>query len=147
MPTAISIVQRFFPAVDEVKDAKKGVVIEVTKRDVNSSRVKDHKECAMAVACKRMMDLDGVIISRSTAYLVKDGKAIRYSVPMHVQKEIVAFDRGGIFEPGEYRLQRPHEAITLGVDREKPKSKQPVNKKRAEPRHVTANIRVGLQHG
>ena len=30
---------------------------------------------------------------------------MRYNTPVSLQKEIVAFDRGGSFEPGEYELR------------------------------------------
>lgn len=106
--SALRIVRKFFPAVATVKDGSSAIRIKVTGEDEKKSRKKDHNECALAVACKRMKHLDGVIISRTTAYLVKDRTATRYYLPESVQKEIVAFDRGGGFSPGEYIL-KPHQ--------------------------------------
>jgi len=105
MATALNIVQKVFPNVTSVVDAKKDTQVEVTKRDTTSATVRNHKACAMAVACKRKLELDGVIMSVSTAYLVKGDKAIRYNVPQSVSREIVAFDRDAVFEPGEYTLK------------------------------------------
>lgn len=105
MPTALEIVQKAFPSVTKVVDARKDTEVEVTKRDTTSATVRNHKACAMAVACKRKMDLDGVIMSVSTAYLIKGATATRYKVPSSVSREIVTFDRGAAFEPGEYKLK------------------------------------------
>lgn len=104
MASALNIVQKVFPHVTSVVDATKDAAVEVTKRDTTSATVRNHKACAMAVACKRKLDLDGVIMSVSTAYLIKGNKATRYRVPQSVSREIVAFDRDAVFEPGEYNL-------------------------------------------
>lgn len=100
MPSALEIVRGYFPGVKEVNDAKKGVEIEVTRPDVSNAERRSHRTCAMAVACKRKMDLDGVIISVKTAYLIKGNKATRYKVPESVSREVVSFDRGSQFESG-----------------------------------------------
>jgi hypothetical protein len=108
VPKALHNVRKFFPKVTRVTDATKGLEIEVTKQDDKVSRRSDHAGCAMAVACKRKFNLDGVIISRSIAYLVKGDEAIRYDVPEAVSREIVSFDRGGGFDPGAYVLDKPY---------------------------------------
>jgi hypothetical protein len=106
MPTALQVVQKFFPQVTDVEDAKKNQAIEVTKRDETTANKKSHKTCAMAVACKRKFDLDGVVISVNRAYLVKGTKAKRYFLPPSVSREVVSFDRDGGFEPGQYELSK-----------------------------------------
>lgn len=147
MPSAESIVHRFFPDVEKVKDATRAVTIEVTKRDTTSSTVKSHKACAMAVACKRALELDGVVISRRIAYLIKDNVATRYAVPESVTREVVAFDRGGVFEPGEYKLQKPRPYISLGTSgRARITGKGKKLGTRGDPHHATANIRAKLGH-
>lgn len=147
MSSSLAIVQKFFPDVEKVVDARKPIDIEVTPPDVASSKVRNHKTCALAVACKRKMHLDGVVISRAVAYLVKDDVATRYLVPEMVTREIVAFDRGGKFEPGTYKLYQPHEAIKLNRERKAPNG--PRNKKRQAPHRLTANIRsvLGAEEG
>lgn len=140
---SLDIVRRFFPKVTKVRDAKDSIDIEVTPADIRSSATKDHNSCAVATACKRAMHLDGVIVSRSMAYLVKGGVATRYHVPARVTREVVAFDRGGSFEPGEYRLNRPDEHIALGHNRERGKP-TPGSTKKHRPHQLTANIRTAL---
>lgn len=101
---SLSIVQRYFPKVKEVADATEKIEIEVTDRDSKSAAVRNHEACAMAVACKRKMKADGVIVSIGTAYVIKGDVAYRYRVPPSVQREIVSFDREAGFASGEYEL-------------------------------------------
>ncbi len=118
MARALAIVQAAFPNVTKIVDAKKDTITEVTKQDTKSATVRNHKACAMAVACKRKLNLDGVIMSISTAYLIKNHVATRYMVPPSVSREIVAFDRDAMFEPGEYVLKAPTERQKLGTGRQ-----------------------------
>ena len=143
MKSALNIVQKFFPKVGAVKDATRNTVIEVTKRDEAASRRKDHNQCAMAMACQRAMHLDGVIIARTIAYLVKDRVATRYCLPESVTREVVSFDRGGGFAPGEYKLLKPN--ISHRLDSAGGHNRQKKNTaKRPEPKHMTSGIRTVL---
>jgi len=146
MASALSIVQQAFPHVNRVVDAKKDSVIEVTKRDTTSATVRNHKACAMAVACKRKLDLDGVIMSISTAYLIKGDVATRYLVPTSVAREITAFDRNAAFEPGEYRLKAATDSSKLnGVQGTYPAKSGKANGNLAKRfRHKTEGIRSSL---
>jgi hypothetical protein len=140
---SLQIVKKFFPKVSEVVDATKDVTIEVTKRDQSIAHAREHSSCAMAVACKRALALDGVIISISAAYLVKGEQATRYAVPEQVRREIVAFDRGASFAPGDYRLITPNHPVG--------KARSPGdngthsgNGKATPPKHFTEGIRAVL---
>lgn len=146
MASALSIVQQLFPHVNKVMDAKKDSVIEVTKRDTTAATVRNHKACAMAVACKRKLDLDGVIMSISTAYLIKGDVATRYLVPPSVSREITAFDRNAPFEPGEYRLKAAGESAKLnGVRGTYPAKGGPKSGNLIKRfRHKTEGIRASL---
>ena len=104
---ALSTVRKYFPNVTRVNDAKAGISVEVTRADERASQRKSHETCAMAVACKRTMKLDGVIISIKTAYMIRGTTATRFKVPERVSREVVSFDRGAGFEPGNYRLEKP----------------------------------------
>lgn len=137
---ALQTVQKFFPNVEHVKDATTPVEIEVTRHDAESKAVKDHKACAMAVACQRKLKLDGVIISRTKAYLIKGKWAKRYFVPISVSREVVAFDRGAKFMPGTYSLSAVPVGSRLG---EYKTGKKPGKRHYTNPRfrHVTQNVR------
>jgi hypothetical protein len=139
---ALRIVQKMFPQVEEVIDAGRPRIIEVEDVDLKSANVKNHKSCAMAVACKRKLELDGVIIATSTAYLIKGKKATRYEVPESVTREIVAFDRGSEFAPGTYRLNAVCPRRRLGVYRPSGASSKGTGQRRAF--HRTTGIRAML---
>jgi hypothetical protein len=143
MPTSLRIVQKFFPEVTSVTDAKRRVSVEVTKRDTNSATVKNHKACAMAVACQRKFKATGVIISRSTAYLVTGDKAVRYHVPNSVSREVISFDRGAGFEEGEYQLSKPPKTpVYHGVKPGKGKGHQGGSDENRVFQHETTNVRT-----
>jgi hypothetical protein len=140
--TALRIVQKMFPQVEEVVDAGRPRIIEVEDVDLKSANVKNHKSCAMAVACKRKLELDGVIISTTTAYLIKGKKATRYAVGEAVSREITSFDRGAQFAPGTYRLIPYSPSRRLGIAREAGESTKGIGQRRFH--HRTAGVRAML---
>lgn len=142
---AIGIVQKFFPKVKKVTDSTEKAVIEVTARDAQSKAVRDHGACVMAVACKRKLHVDGVIISRSVAYLIKGDEAVRYQIPSSVAREIVSFDRGAGFETGTYELSKIDKSRKLGgrEKRELDPNREHLTKD-VRTHHVTTNIRSVL---
>jgi hypothetical protein len=146
MPSALSIVKQFFPKVTKVNDADKPISIEVTKADNNSAQVRNHNACAMAVACKRKLKLDGVIVSIGTIYTIKGDTATRYRVPQSVSREIVSFDRDAGFSEGEYQIVPVPKNDRLGKGHSYPKTTGsktgPGLKKRFA--HFTTGIRSAL---
>ena len=144
--SSLRIVNKLFPKVKRVTDAKRNASIEVTLKDATSRGVKNHKECAMAVACKRKFKVDGVIISRSVAYLIKGSHAQRFHLPESVSREVVSFDRGAGFAPGKYELAAVSPANILGSrDERKPRTRKrnPLSPKRFQ--HITTDVRVSLR--
>ncbi|MBM4442955.1 MAG: hypothetical protein FJ027_21295 [Candidatus Rokubacteria bacterium] len=141
---ALAIVRKFFPTVNRVVDATKGITIEVTPADCGRAKKKAHGECALAVACKRVCGLDGVIVSRSTVYLIKHRRATRYQMLESTAKEIVAFDRGAYFDPGEYCLKPP--AHPLGERSASPGSYsgERTGEVAEARRHYTSGVRTVL---
>lgn len=141
--TVLNIVQKYFPDVLEVNDATEDIHIAVTEKDDKKAFKMDHTGCAMAIAMKREMNLDGVIMSISTAYTIKGAVATRYSVPSRTGREIVSFDRGGHFDPGVYYLKPPIHRI--GEDHgEREDDHDPPAVRRTLPHILTANIRTVL---
>lgn len=141
---ALSVVRKFFQKVRRVVDATENVRIEVTAADAAASAKGDHAHCAMAVACKRSFHLDGVIISRSKAYLIKGTVARRFDVPDSVAREVVSFDRGGGFAPGFYSLSRIGPQGRLGVRQNPNKNRSGKSSQRPRFRHLTKKVRAVL---
>lgn len=149
MSNAINIVRKFFPDVQQVVDATRAISVDVTKRDSESATVRNHKGCAMAVACKRKQKADGVIISVGTAYVIKGKTAIRFKVPESVSREVVSFDRHGGFSPGEYNLRPPRSSEKLGsypATRSRGgRSSRPTNPKKHHTKDIRTVLGSGLQ--
>ena len=141
--SALNTVRKFFPGVTKVVDATRPATIEVMARDANPRAAKNHEACALAVACKRQMRLDGVIISRTTAYLVKGKKARRFKLPTGTSREVVSFDRGAGFAPGVYLLSPVPPGSRMG-QRQGSNTRTPGNGKPKQFRHLTANVRTVL---
>ena len=140
---SLAVVKKFFPNVEDVEDARCHAEVTVTAADEKASKKMDHDSCAMAVACKRELKVDGVIISRKTAYLIKGTKATRYELPESVSREVVSFDRGGGFAPGDYNMRPPSESRRLGVMRGGNGARNG-NGKPIRRQHKTSNIRAVL---
>lgn len=142
---ALQRVQEFYPEVRSVVDADEKLAIEVTPKDCASKAVKNHRECAMAVAVKRSEHADGAIISKNTAYVIKGDKAYRYKVPQSVAREVVSFDRKGGFEPGTYMLRQPTKTERLGGKETGDHSNEGI-KRNKTPKfyHVTTNVRTRI---
>lgn len=87
-----------------VKDATRSVILHITDSDVRKGRKKNPKECAAAQACKRQLGATEAQVHKTRTYVRFNGHWQRYQTPGSLQAEIVAFDRGGSFEPGEHIL-------------------------------------------
>jgi hypothetical protein len=147
MPSALSIVKRFYPQVKHVKDATEDFEVEVTARDNSTAAVKNHKKCAMAVACERRRGIDGAVISIHNAYLVKGDEATRLMVPESVSREVVSFDRKGGFATGTYALKKPDKWHRLGYRHTSKRDRQTDTRKRSRTaQHITADIRTNLRN-
>lgn len=138
--TALMLVNKYHPEVTHVKDARRGIDIEVTKADRKAGRSKNPNACALANACKR--SFDGAIIAMKVVYLIKGKKATRYATPERVSREIVSFDRGHDFAPGVYYLRPPAPTQLLGHRHHGETG--PHNTKLGPPRHIhkTTGVRA-----
>ena len=97
-----------------VKDADKPLVLKIAKADVHDSTPGDPANCAVAVACKRLIGADEVLVYKTRAYVRKGNTWTRYMVPKSIQGEIRAFDRGAEFVPADYTLTPPTQGERLG---------------------------------
>jgi len=129
-------IHKHYPDVKFVVDAAEAVDVSVCKADIVSSKSLDPTNCAMARAIKREHRADAAIIGLSSSYIINGDKAIRFATPQSVQREIVSFDRGHDFEPGDYYLTPKSPSNKLGMPTLKgPNSKGGKNKS-ATQKHV-----------
>ena len=134
-------IQRMFPDVKIVSDAKESVQISVNHRDCKVAQRLNPTECALAKAAKRELHVDKVIIGLSTSYLIKDNEAIRFATPEAVQREIVSFDRHQDFAPGDYYLRPKAPTNKMGMNNHY-KAKNGGNHKPTRKIHHSARVRV-----
>jgi len=89
-----------------VVNATKPVIIKITPRDISTGDNKNPSSCAAAKAAKH--SIEECISARvhiGRVYIEQDRKWVRYNTSDALRTEIVAFDRGGAFNPGEYSLR------------------------------------------
>lgn len=130
----------------EVKDADEAVTVQITKTDVRKGALKNSNSCAAAQALCRAGHCDEARVHFSRAYLRKGKKWIRFSVPMALRNEILAFDRGGEFAAGDYRLVPVQPTVRLDAPSKRPyggndgSSPQRGNRPK-RPYHVATGVR------
>jgi hypothetical protein len=138
--SALAIVKKYHPNVTHVEDADEDLEIHVTANDCKGAKAKSASNCAMARACRRTFD--GAIISVSSAYIIKGKKAMRFKVPARIAREIISFDRGHRFMPGEYKLNAPTGTNRLGsINKNHGQSGERSGKEVRQRRHFTQGIR------
>ena len=87
-----------------VVNATEKVDLNITAGDIRRGDMKDPGGCAAAVACRRQMHAVDARVHIARTYIKLDKKWIRYLTPFALRTEIIAFDRGAQFTPGEYTL-------------------------------------------
>ena len=135
----------------EVQDANEKLLVKITKQDVRKGELKNSSACAAANALCRQHHADEARVHFSRAYIRKGKKWMRFSVPAALRNEIIAFDRGGKFEPGEYILAPVQPTVRLDAPtqkwthRSKRKSKVPQRANRPKrPYHVASGVRARM---
>lgn len=138
-----------------VKDATKELIVHITRQDVKAGAAKNATACAAAQALLREGLCEEAKVHQSRTYIKKGDKWLRFSTPPALRAEIVAFDRGGTFEPGQYKLLPvgPSQKAGAREAREKrqdmalkrpPKAGRTVKKRR---NHVTTGVRERMNIG
>jgi hypothetical protein len=87
-----------------VVDASRKLTINITKADTIKGGNKDPGACAAARACIRTPKTLSARVHLGRVYIEQKDKWLRFQTPGALRSEIIAFDRGGKFEPGEYKL-------------------------------------------
>lgn len=107
-----------------VSDADNPVVVQITRSDCERGSKKDPSACAAALALKRVTACDESRVHLGCTYLRFGTKWLRYATPPSLKAEIISFDRGGGFYPGDFRLRPMPAALRLKPDIRKPDPKQ-----------------------
>lgn len=125
----------------KVADAKKKLKIEIIPLDIKSASKKRPDCCAIAKACKRQFPIKEIRVHLSRIYMRDNAdKWTRFLTPKALRTEIIAFDRGGVFEPGTYTLPKPHATTgkRQGTTTNDHNKRYKIKKRK---RHVVTNVR------
>lgn len=119
-----------------VKDADKNLNITISPTDVKKGVNKNPSSCAAALALKRKLHCTDARVHIGRTYVKFKDHWVRYHTPRSLRSEIIAFDRGGSFDPGEYVLLKIQPSHKLG---KRQGSDKPTKHriKRAKPHHVS----------
>lgn len=91
----------------KVVDATKPATINITKHDTTAGDNKNPSSCAAARAAVRDVDCVSARVHIGRVYIEEEKRWVRYKTPDALRTEIIAFDKGGSFQPGEYVLNPP----------------------------------------
>lgn len=115
-----------------VRDATDRVLVVVTRSDVVNAKKANSKHCALARAALRLPDVNAAYFFRSCAFIEYQNAMVKYQLPSSVQKEIVSFDRAGVFAAGIYQLSPISPMKTAAqrakYDRKRNKARRQANK-------------------
>ena len=126
-----------------VKDGKTNIALLVTSGDIKKAVPKDQTLCAAAIACKRSLGCTEARVHIGRTYLRFNGHWERYHTSPSLRNEVIAFDRGGKFEPGEYYLMKMQKSKATG--KRQGSTKPNVGKSKRMKYHTLTNIRpMGL---
>lgn len=127
----------------KVINASKPVLIKITTEDCKTGRTKKPDMCAAALACQRDLKCIQARVHISTTYVETNKHWLRYRTPGGLRDEIISFDRGTGFHPGEFilrPLQPSHQANGARQGGPNKPTKKRSSSQRA-PYHVTNGVR------
>jgi hypothetical protein len=139
-----------------VTDATKPITLKITNTDVRMSHVKQPGACAAAKCCMRQMGVKAARVHVGRSYLLIGNKWLRYITTPQLRQEIIAFDRGGTFEPGDYTLnpipawEKKNRGKRMGSDAPGARDKGRKPKKRRTYHKVKAvrhSAKLGVRYG
>jgi hypothetical protein len=124
-----------------IKDSVKSVVLHITRKDIKLGAKKSPERCAAALAAKRDMHADEARVHLGRTYLRFGKKWVRYLTSGSLKAEIIAFDRGGSFSPGDYLIHKmgPAKRASGRQSMSEKTRKHPI--KRRGPYHVFVGVR------
>jgi hypothetical protein len=133
-----------------VYDAKAGMELTINRRDTTSGR-KDPWNCAAAKCILRMPGVIEVRVFRSKTYVLRRNPTndlkfwTRYHTSAALRTELIAFDRGGTFDPGVYYLGKIAPMTLLGA-RHRPSGKHAGHNAKRAAAHVLSGVRQRAAH-
>lgn len=142
------LIDRLFNGLP-VMDAKKEMIIQAIAADIKSAKRRDPFNCVFAKACKRIYGSHTVAFFRNYAYVEKNNRIERFSLPKATRDSVMMYDKAGIAEPGGYLLRPPSPGDTLDCRRLRGQGRTnraawPGTKKRTKAKDIDFRSGTGL---
>lgn len=132
-----------------VLNATKAVSLTILPNDIGHASRKEPMDCVVARACRRDMHAKEVRVHLGRIYVrtakgdKNKGSWTRYLTPKSMRTEIIAFDRGGQFEPGTFTLSAPQPSRQKGRHQGGVWHRRSPQAKKRRPPAVVKNVRTG----
>lgn len=126
-----------------VVNGKGKILLKITKGDISRADRKQPDQCVIARCCRRSLKVKEARIHLGRVYLRRDDRQWeRYITSPAMRTEIVAFDRGGSFEPGDFLILPPAPSKAVGKTQGTTTRTKGAGAARRAP-HVVTNVRGG----
>jgi hypothetical protein len=102
-----------------IADARENVVLQPMACDVKGAKRHNPQQCVIAKALKRIHHPQAVAVGRSLAYVVMNGLAIRFSLPVNSRKLVEEFDQRGRARNAPVTLAAPCSSWKLRAKRDR----------------------------
>jgi len=130
----------------KVVNATKPLKLVITKSDCTNGDVKDPGACAAALALRRQLHVKKARVHLSRVYVERENHWERYLTPQSLKHEIISFDRGGSFEPGEYKLYAMQPSKSHGKQQGSNKSARKPKVKKVKIARISRHVTTGVRH-
>jgi len=126
--------------------ATQPITLHVKQYDVDRGDPNDPGGCAAARCIKRELRARAAFVHKGRVYIfpIDNDVCLVYQTPKGLWGELIAYDRGGRFMPGEFRIPPVSPSNRPGM-RSKRKADSRTGphhrNKTKRPRHVTAHVR------
>lgn len=100
-----------------VADAKTDIFLQPLACDVRGAKRFNGQQCVIAKVLTRTMHPQGVAVGRSLAYVVVNGLAIRFKLPLASRRLVEEFDQKGRVRNAPVELKKPEPSWRLGNPR------------------------------
>lgn len=138
---ALGIVQKYFPEVTRIIDAKSDLVVKVNSGDARGANPLEPNHCVLANAMCRKKQADGAVVSLKVAYVKRGSVAFRYVCSAPVTREVTAYGKSNRFTPGVYTFTPPPPSQRLGATRHEPPETTGPKRRVIRRRFKTSGIR------
>lgn len=105
-------------------DAKQKITIQPLACDVKGAKRFNEQQCVIAKCLNRTFKPEAVAVGRSLAYVVIDGVAIRFKMPLASKRLVDEFDQRGRARSAPVELIPPHKSWTIGNRPQKPDTRK-----------------------